>query len=122
MKQPVSIHARNFVVLLVAVLAVTPYGWPAVGSLALGGGIQVLNLRALERGVATMLSRAAVGQTSGARALLALRWLLTLGVVVFVLLRLPVEPIAFAVGLSTVVPAAIWHGFASARLNSAGNR
>jgi hypothetical protein len=38
--------------------------------------------------------------------------LLLLGLVGLVLLKLPVQPIAFAVGLSTVVPALIWHGLA----------
>ena len=121
MKWPVSIHAKNLVVLLVALLAATLCGWNALASLALGGGIQIVNLRALERGVAAMLTRAAAGQTSGARALLSLRWLLTLGLVALTLLTLPVDPIAFSIGLSTLVPAVIWHGLSSARFNSLGN-
>jgi hypothetical protein len=48
------------------------------------------------------------------QGLLALRLLLLLGLVGLVLLTLPVQPLAFALGLSTVVPAVLWHGLTSA--------
>ena len=114
MPAPVSIHARNALVLAGGLLGAAPLGWHVVASLALGGGMQVVNLRGLERSVRGMLGLAAQGQTYGARALVAVRWALFLGAVVLALTTLPLEPIAFLVGLSTVVPAVIWHGFATA--------
>ena len=48
------------------------------------------------------------------QALIALRLLLLLGLVGIVLATLPVQPLAFALGLSIVVPAVLWHGLTSA--------
>ena len=100
--------------LTAALLGAAPFGWRAVASLALGGGMQVVNLRGLERSVRGMLGVAARGQTSGARALVTVRWVLLLGAVALALTTLPLQPIAFLGGLSTAVPAVIWHGFATA--------
>ena len=112
MKPPLTIHGKNALILGAVLLGTIPFGWDAFGSAALGGGIQVVNLRGLERGVAAMLALAADGQTRGSRVLLSLRWFLVLGLVAFCLVVLPLEPIAFVVGLSTFVPAVIWHGLA----------
>ena len=73
-----------------------------------------MNLRGLERSVRAMLGLAAQGQTYGTRALVAVRGALFLGAVVLALTTLPLEPIAFLAGLSTAVPAVIWHGLATA--------
>lgn len=107
-----SLHAKNFLILALALGGAVPFGWRAVASLSLGGGIQIVNLRGLERSVTGMLQQAAEGRGGVLQALLTLRLLLLLGLVGLVLLKLPVQPIAFAVGLSTVVPALIWHGLA----------
>ena len=110
MKPPLTIHGKNALILGVVLLGMIPFGWEAFGSAALGGGIQIVNLRGLERGVAAMLALAAEGRTLGSRVLLSLRWFLVLGLDAFCLVVLPLEPIAFVVGLSTFVPAVIWHG------------
>ena len=110
MKPPLTIHGKNALILGVMLLGMIPFGWNAFGSTALGGGIQIVNLRGLERGVAAMLGLAADGQTLASRVLVSLRWVLVLGLVAFCLFVLPLEPVAFVVGLSSVVPAVIWHG------------
>lgn len=114
MTLPASVHGKNVLVLAVALAGAAPFGWRALGSLALGGAMQVLNLRGLERSVATMLGLAALGRPFG-RGLVTMRWLLFLGAVVAALVALPLDPLAFLVGLSTSVPAVIWHGLATAR-------
>ena len=110
-----GLAARHALVLVLAIAAGIPYGWRAVGSLALGGGVQIVNLRALERSVAGMLGLAASGQRGAATALLQLRLVVFLGAVAVILVATPVAPLAFAVGLLTTVPAVVWHGIASAR-------
>ena len=85
-----------------------------------------MNLKALERGVAWLLGLASTGGPPsggarlGAALLVQLRWLILLTAVAVILLTLPVEPIAFLVGLSTAALAALWHGFATARLSRTG--
>ena len=111
-----SLHRKHIWLLSLVWLGALPFGWPIALSLALGGGIQIMNLRALERGTAAMLHLAAHGHSAGARILVAFRFVLLLGVVAFVLTNTSVEPLAFMVGLSLVVPAVIWHGLACARL------
>ena len=107
-----SVHAKNALILSLALGVAIPFGWHAVASVLLGGGIQVVNLRGLERSVGGMLHLAAGGRGGVFQALIGLRLLLLLGLVGIILLTLRVEPIAFAVGLSTVVPAVLWHGLA----------
>ncbi len=111
----VSLHTKNAVILAVFLGAAAPFGWSALASVSIGGGIQVVNLRGLERSVGGMLSRAGGRASSGLQVMLALRLLLLLGLVGVVLVTLPVHPIAFVVGLSSVVPAVLWHGLVSAR-------
>ena len=85
-----------------------PYGWHAVLSLAVGGGIQVLNLAVLERSVRVALT----GQAGGLATLfLFSRLLLVLAAVGLVLTQTGVAPVPFVVGLFALIPAAIWFGF-----------
>jgi len=110
-----SLHAKYLIVLALAFAVGFPYGCHAAWSLALGGGIQVLNLTALERSVRAALS---AGRASGnaapvAQLALFLRALLFFVAVAFVLVAVPVQPIAFLAGLLTVVPAVLWHGLAA---------
>ena len=123
---PRTLPARHWLVLAVAFVGSFPYGWRASASVALGGGIQVVNLKALERGVAWMLGLASsggplsAGARLGAGLLVQLRWLILLTAVGVILLLLPVEPIAFIVGLSTAALAVLWHGFSTASLSRRG--
>ncbi len=110
-----SVHRKNAAILALALLGAIPYGWPAVASLALGGGIQVANLSGLDRSVKLFAGLAAQRHAGAAQALLVLRFLVLIAVVGFVLWRLPVQVIPFAVGLSTVIPAVLWQGLDSAR-------
>ena len=52
--------------------------------------------------------------------LIALRLALLLGVVGAILLSVPIEPIGFSVGLSTLAVAAIWHGLSTASQGAEG--
>lgn len=113
-----SLHAIHLGLLAVALAGSIPYGWSATASLALGGGIQVLNLRALERSVRLMLASTV---ESGSRARLAahavsgLRLLLLLALLSWVLIATPVRPLAFGIGLLLVVPALGLYGFRVSR-------
>ena len=110
-----SVQTRNAEVLALVLLATIPLGWRAVASVAIGGSIQMVNLRLLERSVSGLIQDADPARSRAFRALLALRLVLMLGMVGAVLLLSPVEPLAFTLGLSTVVPAVIWHGLRTAR-------
>jgi hypothetical protein len=103
-----SLHAKHLFVLALAIAGAIPYGLHAVGSLAAGGGIQVLNLTVLERSVRARLGAGAAAPA--AQVLLALRLLLFFVAVAWVLVATNVQPLAFLVGLLAVVPALIWHG------------
>jgi len=109
-----SLHLIHGALLAVAIAGSIPYGWSATASLALGGGLQVLNLRALERSVRLMLASTV---ESGSRARLAvhavsgLRLLLLLALLSWVLVATPVRPLPFGIGLLLVVPALGLYGF-----------
>jgi len=107
-----SLHAKYAITLALAFAGGFSYGCHAAWSLALGGGIQVLNLTALERSVRAVLSaeHGAGSAMRVAQIALFLRTLLFFVVVSYVLAVVPVQPIAFMMGLLTVVPALIWHG------------
>lgn len=113
-----SLHAIHGALFAVALAGAIPYGWSATASLALGGGIQVLNLRALERSVRLMLASTV---ESGSRARLAahaasgLRLLLLLALLSWVLIATPVLPLPFGIGLLLVVPALGLYGFSASR-------
>ena len=105
-----GLHGKHAVVLALAIAAAIPYGWRAAGSVAAGGGMQIVNLKALERSVAGMLGLAASGRALGATLLLQLRLVVLLLAVGVVLFATPVLPLAFVLGLSTAVPTVVWHG------------
>ena len=107
-----SLHTKNALVLALFLGVAAPFGWTALISVAIGGGMQVVNLRGLERSVRGMLRTSGLGGLL--HGLLALRLLLLLALVGIVLVTLPVQPLAFALGLFTVVPAVLWHGLTSA--------
>jgi hypothetical protein len=113
-----SLHAIHLGLLAVALAGSILYGWSAVASLALGGGIQALNLRALERSVRLMVASTV---ESGSRAKLAahaasgLRLLLLLALLTWVMVATPVAPLPFSIGLLLVVPALAWFGFNQVR-------
>ena len=90
------------------------FGTSALASAALGSGMQAVNLFWLERSVRGWLQQAAAGQ-SGMGQLAAVRLLALLGGVTVVLFWLPVDVIAFTVGISSAVPAVLWHGWVGAR-------
>ena len=108
-----TIHAKHALLVSLALLGSIPYGWAALLGVGLGGGIQVASLWALDRTTAHL--RNLPSSVGGMRSLLAFRFALVVGVVAFVLFRLPVEAVSFAVGLGLVVPAALWHGLEVAR-------
>lgn len=105
-----TLHRKNALVFALALAGSIAYGWLAAASLALGGGIQIVNLIGLERSARLLARRAAEGQGAGMRMLLMLRFAAVVAAVGVALLTLPVEAIPFVIGLSTVVPAALWHG------------
>jgi hypothetical protein len=108
-----SIHRKSLVILALALAGAIPYGWAAVWSVALGGGIQVVNLKALERTVSALRSPRVSAR--GLRVALALRFALVVGLVGWAILHLPIAPLAFAAGLGIVVPAALWHAVEESR-------
>jgi hypothetical protein len=103
-----SLHTKHLLLLALAIAGTIPYGFHAVGSLAAGGGIQVLNLTVLERSVRALLGAGAAAPA--AQLVLALRLLLFFAAVAYVLFATHVQPLAFLAGLLAVVPALIWHG------------
>ncbi len=108
-----SLHARHVVCSVLALLCSMPYGWRAVFSLAVGGGIQIVNLVALERSVASLVALASASRGGAGQVLLATRYLALVAAVGVALWKLPIDPLFFAVGLSALVPAVIWHGLAA---------
>ena len=102
-----SLQARHALVLLLAIAGAIPYGCHAVLSLAVGGGIQVLNLAVMERSVRAALA----GQAGGlAAAFLFLRLVAVLLAVGLVLTRGGVAPVPFLAGLFALIPAVVWYG------------
>lgn len=109
-----SLHAKYLIVLALAIAGAIPYGCDAAWSAAAGGGIQLLNLSVLERGVRAAFSTGAAGQaTAIAQVMLVLRTVLFFTAVIYVLAATPVLPLAFLAGLLAIVPAAVWHGLTS---------
>jgi hypothetical protein len=118
-RRVLPLQAKNALLVAVATAIAAPFGSQVVASVAVGGVMQIVNLRALERSVAALLGMAQSGSSLG-RALIAGRWLLFLSAVAFVLSRSSLHPIALILGLSTSVPAVLWHGLEEARLGAAG--
>ena len=111
-----SLKAKHGLLVAVAVLGAIPYGVPAVWSAALGGGIQIVNLWAMEKGVGALLGAPDRAPDPFARVLIGMRMLALLACVAAILWFLPVRPLGFVVGLSALVPAVLWHGLETARL------
>ncbi len=114
--RPRTLQQKTWLLLAVALLGAIPYGMPAVWSTALGGGIQIVNLWAMERGVGLMLGSPEGRPDPFARVLLGLRLFALLAVVGLILWWVPVHLIGFVVGVSVLVPAVLWHGLAPARV------
>ena len=83
----------------------------AAGSLLAGGGIQALNLKALELSVRLVLGLSAPRLGAAGAAALLLRSLLFFLGVFWILVATPVHVLGFGAGLILAVPASIWHGF-----------
>jgi hypothetical protein len=106
-----SLHAKYVIVLSLAIAGAIPYGCDAVWSLALGGGIQLVNLGVLERSVRAVLAAGGAGNPAAlAQVTLLLRTVLFFTAVIYVLALTPAQPLAFLAGLLAIVPAAVWHG------------
>lgn len=110
-----TVQRKHALLLAVAFAATIPYGCGAAWSLGVGGGIQVLNLGALGFGV-RLIARVA-GTRTGAIGLLVIlfRFLLLVGLVLWVLTQTGVQPLAFGAGLLLALPAAAWQGLEEAR-------
>jgi len=107
-----SLQAKHALLLVLAIAGVIPYGCHAVLSLALAGGIQVVNLAVLEGSVRLLIGG---GAPRPATQLVLFLRLLLLGAAVFAALgHLGVAPAPFVAGLLVVVPAALWHGVSRA--------
>jgi hypothetical protein len=114
-----SLQAKTVLLVALAAALAAPFGSQIFASVAVGGVMQIVNLRALERSVAALLGLAQSGSSLG-RVLLAGRWLLFLTAVALVIGLSSLNPIALIIGLSTSVPAVLWHGLEEARLGAAG--
>lgn len=109
-----TIHRKNAIVLTAVAIVAIPLGVATLSSVLLGGAIQVLNVRLLEKSVGRIVSTAAAGSAVGT-GFVHLRLLGLLTLVGYVLLFVPIDVIGFSLGLSTAVPAALWHGLATAQ-------
>jgi len=112
-----SLHGKHAVVALALIGGAALCGKSALASVALGSGMQAVNLFWLERSVQGWLQQAASGQTGVAQRA-GLRLMLLLASVGTVLLWLPIDVIAFTVGISSAVPTVFWHGIANIRRES----
>ena len=106
-----SLHAKYMIVLVLAFAGAFSYGSHAAWSLALGGGIGVLNLTVLERSVRGLLSLQS--SAPAAQLVLVLRTVVLFVAVSYVLAATPVQPLPFLGGLLAIVPATIWHGLSA---------
>lgn len=118
MIQTRSLHVRNALALATLLGMSLFVGASFAVSVALGGALQILNLRLLEKSVGWMLGSGGAGQTRPVQALIALRFVAVMATCVAILVALPVDALWFALGFSSVVPAAVWHGLATATQGS----
>jgi hypothetical protein len=112
-----SLHARHACVAAALVGGAAMFGTSALAGVALGSGMQAVNLFWLERSVQGWLQQAAAGH-SGVAQQAAVRLLALLASVAAVLFWVPVDTVAFTVGISSAVPAVLWHGWVRARQES----
>ena len=102
---------RQLYVSLAMVALSLPLGAKSALAVGLGAVISLANLRLLVRSVVRMLQP---GSPSGGlilRLFLHLRLVALFAIVALVLVRTELPPIEFTAGLSSVVPAALWHGW-----------
>jgi hypothetical protein len=118
MIQTRSLHVRNALVFTVLLAGSLLVGAGFALSVALGGALQMLNLGLLHKSVAWMLGSAGAGQSRPVQALIALRFVAVMATCIAILVTLPVDPLGFTLGFSSVVPAAVWHGLATATSES----
>jgi len=120
-----SLQAKHGLILGLALLGSIVLGSLGVGaamgfgtrfatSVALGGGMQVINLYWLERSVRTWALRARQAPAGAVSFAGSFRMLSLLAAVAAVFFLVPVQPIGLTLGLSTAVPAVLWHGLATA--------
>jgi len=107
-RRSASLHAKYMIVLVLAFAGAISYGFHAAWSLALGGGIGLLNLTVLERSVRAVLSLQS--SAPAAQLVLVLRTAVLLAAVAYVLSATPALPVPFLAGLLAIVPALLWHG------------
>jgi len=115
-RRSASLQAKHALVLALAIGGAIPYGCHAVWSLALAGGIQVVNLAVLQGSVRLVIAGRA--PRPAAQLVLFLRLLLVLCAVYLALGPLGAAPLWFAAGLFAVVPAALWHGLSARAVRS----
>jgi hypothetical protein len=104
---------RHALVCAAFALASIPLGERTLIGVIAGCAIALVNLRGLERSVHRMLGGPQAPHPFVLRIFLHLRIGLLLALVAVVLLRGGVAPLAFTVGLSSIVPAVLWHGWKS---------
>jgi hypothetical protein len=112
-----SLHTRHACVAAALVGGAAMFGTGALASAALGSGMQAVNLFWLERSVEGWLRQSADGH-AGVAGQAAVRLLALLASVGAVLLWIPVDIPAFTLGISSAVPAVLWHGWVRARRES----
>lgn len=107
-----SLHTKNAIclVVLLAICGASAIGRDYMLSALVGGFVQVVNLYFLERATSWMLGLVEVGGSGVLKALLGLRFVFFLMLCAALLIFLPVEPVGFAIGFSSILPAAIWYG------------
>jgi hypothetical protein len=120
--RPASLAAKNAVVFALALAGSMPYGCLAAASLACGAGIQIMSVFGLERSVRHLAAAAALGGQPAVRPLLFLRFAAVAALLALALATLPLQLGPFVVGLSTVIPAALWHGIEAAQRGTAEDR
>jgi hypothetical protein len=112
-RRSASLQAKHACLLALAITGAIPYGCHAVWSLALAGGIQVVNLAVTERSVRLVFAEPV--SAVAARLVFLLRFFAVLAAIFIAVGRVGAQPIPFVVGLSLIVPAALWHGLSRAR-------
>ena len=111
-RRSASLQAKHAFLLALAIGGAIPYGCHAVWSLALAGGIQLLNVAVTTRSVRLVLAEPGAGQA--ARIVFMLRLLTVLAAIALCIGPLGAQPAPFVVGLLVIVPAALWHGLSRA--------
>jgi len=112
-RRSASLQAKHVLLVALAIGGAIPYGCHAVWSLALAGGIQVLNVAVTTRSVRLVVAEPV--SASAAHLVFLLRLFAVLAAIFVALRVLGAQPVAFAIGLLVIVPAAVWHGLSQAR-------